>query len=363
MAHDAELDRLRAEQDRAYQHKQSAYEAMQSAWERRSAARARLDRAHSDKQQAWENQNSAWTYYQSVRSSNGPRIDSLNAEQESAYQDMRSAFENASAAHDRHDGAAARSYADEGHRYKATSQGCVAERRQLVQEIREARERHETTRPAFQLAKSQFESAKSDHDHAKADHERKREEFKQAKAAFDSASQAFKTRLDEVRAQSQRRKDDNRSIAERAGVPIQYLDNVWVSRQGDVYNIYFGGIGKPDGLGHGHYVMDSSGNVTYRREPFDEHGAQNFESEAAYIQNQRDQGHRGGFGAPVHGWIDGHSVTAAFGWGSREGETLLADDHVDLSTFKQHGNHNHYGSGQGPHDNTKDRFKYTGPGA
>ena len=42
-------------------------------------------------------------------------------------------------------------------------------------------------------------------------------------------------------------------------------------------NIYFGGVGKPDGLGHGHYVMDPGGNVTYRRDPFDPHGAQNFE--------------------------------------------------------------------------------------
>lgn len=41
--------------------------------------------------------------------------------------------------------------------------------------------------------------------------------------------------------------------------------------------IYFGGVGKPDGPGHGHYVMDQKGNVTYRREPFDPHGAQNFE--------------------------------------------------------------------------------------
>ena len=41
-------------------------------------------------------------------------------------------------------------------------------------------------------------------------------------------------------------------------------------------NIYFGGTGKSNGTGHGHYAMDRNGNVTYRREPFDPHGTQNF---------------------------------------------------------------------------------------
>lgn len=41
-------------------------------------------------------------------------------------------------------------------------------------------------------------------------------------------------------------------------------------------NIYFGGIGKPDGPGHGHYVMDQYGTVTYMRNPSDPHGTQNF---------------------------------------------------------------------------------------
>lgn len=42
-------------------------------------------------------------------------------------------------------------------------------------------------------------------------------------------------------------------------------------------SIYFGGASKPDGPGHGHYVMDRNGKVTYKRDPFDEYGAQNFE--------------------------------------------------------------------------------------
>lgn len=78
---------------------------------------------------------------------------------------------------------------------------------------------------------------------------------------------------------------------------------------------------------------------------------------------QRARGHRGGWLEPVHGYIDGREVTASFGWGTREGETLLADGHVPASSFMKSDNHNHYGKGSGPNRNVKDRFRYSGPGS
>lgn len=277
MAKDAELDRLKTAQDLAFQRKQDAYQAQDSAWKRRSSARDALNRAHEEKQRAYAAQDASWQDYQRVRSYSGPRIDQLNAQQEAAFQNMKRAFENASSAHDRRDGAGAASYAADGHRYKAEAQGYVAERRRLVEEIRAARARHEATKPAFGYAKDQFSQAKRSFDQAKADHEQAQTVFKKAKADFDQAAQAFKKRLETVRSESKRRKDDKRSLAEKAGVPYQYRDKVWVSTDlsGNT-NIYFGGVGEPNGPGHGHYVMDRSGTVTYKREPFDPHGAQNF---------------------------------------------------------------------------------------
>lgn len=280
MARDAELDRIKTAQDLAFQRKQDAYKAQDHAWQRRSSARDALSRAHEEKQRTYAIQDASWQDYQRVRSSSGPRIDHLNAQQEAAFENMKRAFDNASSAHERRDGAGARSYADEGHRYKAESQGYVAERRRLVEEIRTARAGHEVTKPAFQHAKDQFSELKRSFDQAKADHERAQAEFKRAKAEFDQAAQAFKKRLEVVRSESNRRKDDKRSIAERAGVPLQYRDNVWVSKDlSGSTNIYFGGVGEPNGPGHGHYAMDSYGTVTYKRDPFDPHGAQNFADE------------------------------------------------------------------------------------
>lgn len=276
MAKDAELDRLKAAQDQAFQRKQDAHKAMQAAWERRSSARDAMNRAHEAKQRAYEEQNRTWQYCQSVRDSNGPRIDSLNAQQERAFQSMKQAFESASSAHDRRDGASAASYAADGHRYKAESQGYVAERRRLVDEIRSARAIHDASKPAFERAKDDFNSCKRAFDAAKSSHETAQANFKEAKEAFDRASKAFRARLDKVKAENKKRMDEKRDIAQRAGVPNQYLDSVWLSKEPNgTVNLYFGGVGKPNGPGHGHYVVDRSGKVTYKREPFDPHGAQN----------------------------------------------------------------------------------------
>jgi len=277
MAGDAELERLKTEQDRAFQSKQAAWQAQDQAWSRRSAAREPMQRAYLVKQSAYEKQESSWRDCERVQSSNGPRIEALNAQQEAAFENMKRAFERASNAYESRDGESAKSFSEEGHSHKADSQAAVAERRRLVQECRDARERHDDTKPAFQRAKSEFDRVKADYDRAKADHEQKQAEFRRTKADFDRAKTAFQARLAVVKSESKKRKDDKRALAEHAGVPNRYLDDVWISTDPDgTVNIYFGGAGTPDGPGHGHYALDSSGSLTYRREPFDPHGSQNF---------------------------------------------------------------------------------------
>ena len=270
---DAELYRLRSVRDTAKQRQQTAWQTQQSAYERRSSANAIMNQAYEAQQTAYANQQSAWDAYMSVKQANGPRIDSLNPQQERAYHNMISA----SSVYYTHDGAGARMYADQGRAYKAESQTCVTEWRQLVAKIRTAREQFEAVRPAFQRAKSEYTQARQEFLSAKAEHERAQAEFKRAKAEFDSCAKAVKARLDELNSAHRKRREDKKSIAEKAGVPLQYQDNVLISTDPDgITNIYFGGIGKPNGTGHGHYAMDRNGTVTYRRDPFDPHGTQNF---------------------------------------------------------------------------------------
>ena len=357
MGRDSELDRLKSVQDEKYHAKQRAYEVQDSAWKERSAAKDRMNAAYDEKQSAYEAQNSAWERYQSVRSSLGSRIDSLKSQQEQAYQNMKQAFDNASSAHSSRDGAASRRYADEGHSYKAEAQRCTNERRGLVDQIRSAKAEFERYKAPFQDAKSRFADAKREFEAAKAKHERARDEFRQAKKEFDIAKDAFKSRLEKVKADSAKRRADNRAIAVQAGVPSQYVDNVWVKQDKDGnYNIYFGGIGQPDGEGHGHYVLSTSGKVTYARDPHEEHGSHN------YTDQQEKQNHQHNkFPNIQHGTIDGELVTFALGVEGREGEILLSDGHKSDQDFRE--KHDHYGSGDGPKNNGTDRGHYTGPGS
>lgn len=60
-------------------------------------------------------------------------------------------------------------------------------------------------------------------------------------------------------------------------MPARYLDNVKVVKESDVTtNIYFGGFGRPDGPGHGHYAIKPGGKVEYMRDLRESHGSQNF---------------------------------------------------------------------------------------
>ncbi|MDF3284970.1 hypothetical protein [Gordonia sp. N1V] len=284
MAKDAELDRLKVAQDLAFQRKQDAYERQQSAWQRRSSARDAMNRAYESFERARSEQDRTWDHYQSVRSLNGPRIDSLNTQQENAYHSMKRAYDASSAAYERRDGASASSYAAEGRQHKEESQRCVAERRRLVEEIRSARSRHESQKPTFDRAKQEFESCKFAFTSAKSDHESAQNAFTRAKAHHETAAKEFRARLEYVKSESKKRNAYRRSLAERAGVPGRYIDNVWVSQKPDgSANIYFGGIGEPNGPGHGHYAVDRDGNVTYKRDPFDPHGTHNFtDNQQAY---------------------------------------------------------------------------------
>ncbi len=359
MAKDAELDRLKAAQDSMFTRKQDAYNAQDQAWQARSRARDILNNAHEQKQRAYAVQDASWRAFESVRSSLGQQIDQLNSQQERAFENMKQAFESASSAHSSRDGAGARRYADQGQGYKAEAQSCVARRRQLVDQIRSARASHESAKPGFTRAKEIFNHAKAEFERAKATHEAAQAHFKRAKADFDKASEAFKYRLETVKAANKKRKDEKRSIAQRAGVPSRYLDDVYVSTDSSgTSNIYFGGVGAPDGPGHGHYCIDSSGKITYRRDPFDPHGSHNFTDQK---QNQKQNNHHNKFPVIQHGIIDGKPVTFALGIEGREGEMLLADGHKSDQDFREC--HDHYGTGSGPKNNGTDRGYYTGPGS
>ena len=287
MANDAKLEQLKIAQEQAYQNKQKAYQAQQESWERLSKAKDKMNKLHDVKQVAFNDQEQAWRAYQSIQTRNGPRIEWLNSAQEIAFQNMKNAFDRASAAHNNRDGASAKSHTDDGHRYQAEAKGYVEERRRLVEECRNAKLRHEPHKTTFESAKIDFGRAKDEYENSKIFHQFESVGFKLAKEKFDAATKAFQARLDELKAENANKIKNKRAIAAKAGVPYQYRDDVYISEEPDgTVNIFFGGFGTPDGPGHGHYSMNSSGKVIYRRDPSENHGSKNFTGENGIFNGQ-----------------------------------------------------------------------------
>lgn len=270
MPRDAELDQLHDRQEEAFQRKQETWQKQNDAWTKYQSVKERLGQAYQSKQLAYNEQQSHWQDYAKIKTTNGPRIDDLNSRQETAYENMKEAFDNASASHEFHDGLSAKKYSEQGHSYQAEAKECVEERRRLVQEIRNARSNFEPYKTRFDDAKVALDQIRVEFNKAKSDYLSLNQEFKQAKADFTKTAADFKTRLDHL-------KQSDRNLAEKAGVPLQYLDEVKIKREvNGTVNFYFGGLDKKDGNWHGHISTDSLGNVTYKRFPMEEHGKQNY---------------------------------------------------------------------------------------
>jgi chromosome segregation ATPase len=212
MARDDELDRL--------------FEKKQDAWQEQDRARQRM--------------NDAWDELQRLRDRYGSRIDSLRAEHSRLYEQTQGLSRDIDSAFNYGD-------RDEGFRL-----------------IEKAKEVH----AEMQLLPGQWRGMVAEIKDAQSRHERPRDEFRTAKRNFIEANDAFKDRKNEIRAA----KEDALSIA---AIPVQYREGAVLRNNPDgSLDVFFGGIG-PDQLYHGHYHFESNGEITYRREPFQDHGPQN----------------------------------------------------------------------------------------
>jgi uncharacterized coiled-coil DUF342 family protein len=333
MAQDHELDHLKAEQDRTFQRQQDAwqaqndawraceplhdalnrargrqqeaYDAQQRAWERRQSAQADTSRAYEAKQGLHDNQQEAWDELNRLRDSNGPRIGALREEHDQMFERIKSLSQEIDNAFSWGNKTEAFEKIEEVKQLRSDIRDLPPQWRELSAKISEAKDTHARASERFKPLQAEFvrlrsisDEAKADHlgasadfksaqaacrqaqaefDTAKAEHQRRTDEFRAAKAEADRTKDAFNRRLAGLRAEQERRQNDKRSLAQQAGVPSQYWDDVWVSIDSDgSVNIYFGGVGEPVGDGHGHYALNASGQVTYRRDPGEDHGAHNF---------------------------------------------------------------------------------------
>ena len=409
MPRNHELDYLKSREQDAFQCKQSAFQryadarnhcndahdAMQAAWEARCSAREEMNREYEEMQRASENYREVWDEYGRIRDYNNSRIESLKWEADREHQEMQNCFDRASFEYQYGDKSMAPVYSQEGYKHKERRNELNAEISELAREVKEARQNAEWRAPktdssAFHRAKEVFERAKSRHESAQAEFKRLKAERDRLKGTFDSLQaehtrlkEEFQKKLEEVKATNKRERD---KTLDEAGVRWSERNDAKIVKKADgTTQVYHGGLGKGDGLGHGHTVLDQFGNKTYDRGAFESHGSQNFTdgdnrgsgsfSGSGRISNPGARPSNGGWTPIERGTIIGkdgkdYDVTFRQGLGKNEGQTLIRDGHVSGNQF--HAHHSRYGpNDKSRYPNQPDRVEdsdahknddaYTGP--
>lgn len=300
MSKDHELDRLKSEKQSLFQDKQAArarwhdakeradaaYDASQEAWNARVSAKETLSYEYNQLVQSSDNYRDVWDEYSRIRDYNNSRIEALRSEADYEHQQMQECFSQASYAYEYGDKASAPYYSQQGHEHKNRRNGLNTEISALANEVKEARQNAEWRAP--KTDSSAFHNAKAEFDREKAEHQRRESEFKRLKAErdrlkaeFDSlnsqyyqAKEAYQRRLDQIKD----RKNEKIRKIESALIPAtgrfdgKAAKIVERNDGSGKTDIYFGGINpEGDGLGHGHAVIEDSGQITYLRGQYQDH--------------------------------------------------------------------------------------------
>ncbi len=378
MSQDYLLEQLRQTRQRAFDRKQEAFAnyqvlrdrannlfaALQQANQEYDDARARMNSEFSRLKNYRDHHDSVWQDYSHRRDRLIGEIEDLRDRADQAHAQMGDCFERAHNEYEYGNKAEAAYWSAQGKSCRETRDDLNAQVQQLREELKSAKADAEYKAPrpdssTFYQAKERFGQVKSKQaqahtsfKQAKADRDAARATFDQLQKEYEKAQKDFQEHLNQLKAQHQQ---ERKRTLDKAGVDYFERDSAKIVKKADgTTQVYYGGLGDGDGLGHGHTTLDAQGKVTYDRQAFAAHGRQN------HKDNQR-----GNWGERIWGTIEGHEVTARFGRGARSDETLIADGLLTPKEFDRH--HNHYGNdkkyGGGRIENISgDRGAYTGPG-
>ena len=256
-----------------------AYGAMQAAWAEVSSARSKMNDAYNERQALLERNDEIWNDYARERDRLNDEIGRLRDEADDEHRAMCDCFDKASEAYDNHDGASAKQYSEEGHEHQERRDELNEEVHDLVGQIHSAKDaaiarQSKVDSSAFQLSRDQFRQAKSEHGRLHDEFMRCKARRQQAQANYDAAKKAFDDCRDDIDEEARRITLSHQSSRQ------VFFGSIGESRakvkvRGDGTNkidIYYGGAGNnPDGEGHGHVVVNGSGQVTYLRHPGQSH--------------------------------------------------------------------------------------------
>ena len=311
MPRDPALVALKTKEQTAFRKKQDAwqqydsakkkasesYDIMDSAWQERCSAKDEMNREYEALQVANANYREVWDEFNHLRNYNKSRIATLRQEADSEHHEMQRCFEQANNEYEFGDKSMAPVYSAEGREHKARRDELNAEASALKREINDALNDAKWRAPgtdssSYHRAKATFEQARTRHNSLqrefktlKAERDHKKAEFDQAQAEYEHLRDEYQMRLAEVKANNERNR--NKTL-DRAGVRYsERKDAKIVKKKDGTTQIYHGGIGKGDGIGHGHTALDRNGNKTYDRKAFDSHGSQNYTDNKGFTMYDR----------------------------------------------------------------------------
>lgn len=300
MSRNPELNALKSREQEAFSRKQAAFQRyaeirdrckethdmMEEAWEIRCSAREEMNREYEEMQKSSEHYREVWDEYGRIRDRNNYEIERLRAEADSEHQEMIDCFGRASDCYEHGDKSEAPYWSQQGRKHKERRNSINEEVKRLCEEVKSAKQDAECRAPktdpsAFRSAKEVFEQAKSCHESIQAEFKRLKTERDAAKAEFDSLQaehvrlkEEFQSKLEEVKASNMCERE---KTLDKAGVRCSERKDAKIVKKVDgTTQVYHGGLGKGDGLGHGHTALDQYGNKTYNRDAFAEHGSQNY---------------------------------------------------------------------------------------
>jgi len=281
---DSELDRLGAARRAAFERLCGARRVLNETLAERSIAGEHLRQAYIDQREVSQRKKQAYTHAASLKHSHQPHIDEIEAVRPQYRKKINDAMFRARQAHNHRDVTTRTQLTMVAERTKRELRSHTERRWQLVSEIhnalsvcQEIDERYATALQNFEEKQQRYLNARAAHITATATHEA-------AALAHDAAEKEFRVRLEMIQARRQRHTAVYQAIAVAMDIPLPYFGRIRiVYKEADcTVHAYFGGVRKPDGEGHGHYVMDINGICTYRREPRMSKGTHNFLSYPHY---------------------------------------------------------------------------------
>lgn len=270
--------------DQLSQKKQARYTARSAAQDALRAARTALREANEVKQVSYAAKTAArdelsavWESYVAIKSLNNARIEEIAAYRNETEGYIAECQEILAHARYRNDHATCQSVQEELDEYRSLLRTYTELRKQAIDEISDASALYREKREYLDKMKELMLQAEESADECARVYEVAEEHLADAESAYTNAS----SELDELKAQlldaSNERRRLQGQLAVRAGIPTTYRNALHVSEGVDgSTHIYYGGVDRPGGEGHGHAVFNTQGVVMYHRPPHSTHGSHNY---------------------------------------------------------------------------------------